>query len=215
MEPDDDLCNVCGYHLILKKVIDMDGIHRPDRSTGFDRVVKKHLDDSESTTDMLLWAKLGGIFFVALICFVCLGAWGLLIGVFLVIGYFIYQARLRVKAEDNLEAQIETDPLAAITWSGMLTLQRLVGWRSLEPPFAPLRVLTLRDGAFGNDELAQVEDLDQYEVLDLEGTGITDAGLGRLKAQKQLRFLVVKNAAVTAVGVQRLQQSIPTAWIWH
>jgi DNA-directed RNA polymerase subunit RPC12/RpoP len=215
MEPDDDLCTACGYHLILKKVIDMEGIHRPDTSTGFDRVVKKHLDESESTAGMLLWAKFGGLFVLVLICFVCLGAWGLLIGLAVVIGYFIYRARLRIKAEDNPDAQVEPDPLAAIMWSAMLTVQRMIGWRALESPFGSLRVLTLRDASFTNDDLGQVEDLKQFEVLDLESTGITDGGLSHLKGRKKLRFLVVKNTAVTAAGVERLQQSVPAAWIWY
>ena len=47
MEPNDDLCNACGYHLILKKVIDMEGVDRPDTSTGFDRVVIKAHGRSE------------------------------------------------------------------------------------------------------------------------------------------------------------------------
>jgi len=215
MEPDDDLCNACGYHLILKKKIDMEGIHRPDTATGFDRVVKKHLDEAESTSNMLLWAKLGGLFFLVLLCFVCLGIWGLALGVVLAVGYFIYRARLKIKAENNPEAHVELDPIAAIMWSSTLMVQRAVGWRALQPPFGSLRVLTLRDSAFSNDDLAAIEDLKKMQVLDLEGTGITDAGLRHLKGRKKLCFLVVKNTAVTSAGVQRLQQSIPMAWIWY
>ncbi|MDP6466172.1 MAG: hypothetical protein QF918_00425 [Pirellulaceae bacterium] len=215
MEPDDDLCNACGYHLILKKVIDMEGVDRPDTSTGFDRVVKKHLNETDSTTNMLMWAKIVGFSFLFLVGFVCLGRWGLAIGVVFVVGYFIYGARLRIIAEDNPDAHIEREPIAAVTWSAMLSLQRMFGWRSLEPPFGVLRVLTLRNGSFTNDDLGQVEDLKQLQVLDLEGTGITDAGLSHLKGRKKLCFLVVKNTAVTAAGVERLQRSIPTAWIWY
>jgi len=215
MEPTDDLCHACGYHLILKKVIDMEGIHRADSSKGFDRVVKKHLAESESTEGMLLWAKLGGLFFLVLICFVCLGFWGLLIGVVCVVGYLIYRARLKIKAEDNPDAQVEIDPIAAIMWSAMLAIQRAIGWRALEPPFGKLRVLTWRDRAFSNDDLEQVEDLKQVQVLDLDGTGVTDAGLRHLKGRKKLCFLVLKNTAVTAAGVERLQQSIPATWIWY
>ena len=215
MEPDDDLCNACGYHLILKKVIDMEGVNRPDTSTGFDRVIKKHLDESTSTANMLLWAKMGGLFVLVLVCFVCLRLWGLAIGTVLVVGYFIYRAQLRIKAEDNPDAHIEVDPIAAIMWSSMLSFQRMFGWRSLEPPFGGLRVLTLRNGSFSNDDLGQVEDLKQLQVVDLEETGITDAGLSHLKGRKKLRFLVLKNTAVTTAGVERLQQSIPAAWIWY
>jgi hypothetical protein len=215
MEPNDDLCNACGYHLILKKVIDMEGVHRPDTATGFDRAVKKHLVDPDSTTNTLLWFKMGGLFFLVLVCFVCLGAWGLLIGAVLVVAYLIYSARLRIKAEDNPDAHIERDPIAAIMWTAMLSMQRMFGWRSLEPPFGALRVLTLRNESFTNDDLGQVEDLKKLQVLDLEGTGITDGGLSHLKGRKKLRFLVIKNTGVTAAGVERLQQSIPTAWIWY
>lgn len=215
MEPDDDLCNACGYHLILKKVIDMEGVHRPDTATGFDRVVKRHLDESESTAGMLFWAKLGGLFFLVLLCFVCLGVWGLAIGVVVAVGYFLYAAHLRAKAEDNPNAHIERDPIAAVMWSSMLTFQRMFGWRSLQPPFGKLRVLTLRDASFTNEDLGNVEDLAKIRVLDLEGTGITDAGLTHLKGRKKLCFLVVKKTAVTAGGVERLQQSIPTTWIWY
>jgi len=214
MEPDDDLCNACGYHLILKKVIDMEGIHRADNATGFDRVVKRHLEESESTDGMLLWAKLGGLFFLVLVCFVCLGVWGLAIGAALVVGYFIYAARLKIQAEDNPNAHVERDPIAAMMWSSMLALQRLGGWRSPAPPFGKLRALTLRDASLSNDALGEIEDLAKFEALDLQGTGITDAGLAHLKGRKKLRFLVLKNTAVTRAGVERLQQSIPAAWIW-
>jgi len=215
MEPDDDLCNACGYHLILKKVIDMEGVERPDTAKGFDRAIKKHLDDSESTDGMLLWAKMGGLFFVALVCFVCFGIWGLAFGAVLVVGYLIYRAQLRIRAEDNPDTHVERDPIAAILWTSMLTIQRLIGWRSPEPPFGALRVLTLRNATFTNEDLGQVEDLKQLQVLDLEGTGITDAGLRHLKGKKKLRFLVMKSTAVTPAGVERLQQSIPTTWIWY
>ncbi len=215
MEPNDDLCNACGYHLILKKVIDMEGVHRPDTATGFDRVIKKHLSEPDSTSNMLLWAKMGVLFFVVLVCFVVFGVWGLLFGVVLVVGYWIYATLLRIKAEDNPDAHIERDPIAAICWNVMLLLQRMFGWRALQPPFGSLQALTLRSGSFTNDDLGQVEDLKKVQVLDLEGTGITDAGLSHLKGHKKICFLVLKNTAVTSTGVERLQQSIPTAWIWY
>jgi hypothetical protein len=215
MEPNDDLCNACGYHLILKKVIDMGGVDRPDTSTGFDRVVKKHLSDPESTANTMLWFKMGGLFLVLVLVLVCLGVWGLAIGAVLVVGYLLYAARLKIKAEDNPDIHVERDPIAAIMWATMLTFQRMFGWRSLQPPFGVLCVLTLKNESFTNDDLGQIEDLKKLQVLDLEGTGITDAGLIHLKGRKKICFLVVKNTAVTSVGVERLQRSIPTAWIWY
>jgi hypothetical protein len=45
--------------------------------------------------------------------------------------------------------------------------------------------------------------------LDLEGTGITDAGLESLKGNKNLKVLFIGGCKVSPLGVEMLEQKIP------
>ena len=72
--------------------------------------------------------------------------------------------------------------------------------------------------ALSNDGIKQgpvFERLNDLEAMDLEGTGITDAGLDHLRPLKQLRFLVLRRTKVTTSGVQRLQSDLRKTLIWY
>jgi hypothetical protein len=110
---------------------------------------------------------------------------------------------------------LNQDPVVAFVWSTALFLQRAIGWRLMEWPFRKVRVLILQDPSLGDEDLAELEHLGEFDAIDLEGTQITDAGLAPLETLKQLRFLVLRRTQVTSAGVARLQGKLRKAWIWH
>jgi hypothetical protein len=63
--------------------------------------------------------------------------------------------------------------------------------------------------------LTELTGLDECRVIDLEGSNITDVGLGYLTAFPKLRFIVLRKTPVSTEAVRRLQRAIPAAWIWH
>ena len=67
---------------------------------------------------------------------------------------------------------------------------------------------------FGDVELAEIEELKNCQVLDLEGTRITDRSLQMLYGHKHLQCLVLKRTKTTHDAVFRLQQAQPRLWIW-
>ena len=58
MPANEDLCDECGFHQVLGKVIDLDGIDRPDKSTGFERTLKRHLSETTTAESALLWFRI-------------------------------------------------------------------------------------------------------------------------------------------------------------
>ena len=218
MPPDEDLCDACGYHRILKKVLDLDGVRRSSTATGFERLVSPQLAEGETVTNLLLWLKIAGCFVLSLILFLLLGTTGLILAIVVCGGYFAYQWWRTTQAADEAdsaeEPDVNRDPLSIFLWSTWLSWQRMVNWRSGTAPYPPLRALTLRDPQFTDNDLRECEEITQYEVLDLEGTGISDTGCNFLATQKQLRFIVLRRTQVTAAGAQRLQKALPDANIW-
>ena len=218
MPRDEDLCDACGYHRILKKVLDMDGIHRPKTATGFERLIAPQLTEGETVTNLLLWLKIAGFFVLAFILFLIIGTPGPVLVLLAAGGYFAYRwwrATQAAEAEDrDGEPDVNRDPVSIFLWTLWLWWNRTMGWRSPTAPYAPLRSLTLRDPQFSDVDLRESDEIANYEVLDLEGTGITDNGIHFLATQKQLRFVVLRRTKVTAAGLQRLQQALPDATLW-
>jgi hypothetical protein len=215
MQPNDDLCDACGYHLILKKVIDISDMKKRSTATGFERMLEGQLHDSETSRGALLWLKIVAGLVLLGVMFLCLGRFWW-IGVLAAgAGWVFYWARSRSRAAQAPgQSQVNQDPLSTLLWSALLSLQRTVGWRRLEWPFPKARALMLCDPKFTDDELSELKGLDELEVLDLEGTGITDAGLEHLRGRKELRFLVLRRTGVTSAGAANLQRELPQTLIW-
>ena len=57
--------------------------------------------------------------------------------------------------------------------------------------------------------MGHLKELTNLEVVYLNGTKVTDAGLVRLKPMTNLEFLDVRGTMVTAEGVKKLQQALP------
>ncbi len=215
MKPNDDLCDACGYHLVLKKVIDISDMPKRNQSVGFERLLKEQLHDPESTSNTLLWVKIVGSLFLVGILFMCLGKWWW-VGVLVAAGIGgLYWMKQRQQAADGpAGSEVNRDPVSLFVWSILLTVQRVIGWRKLEWPFPKARLLILCDPSFNDAELAGLERLNDLEAMDLQGTGITDAALDHLRPLKQLRFLVLRRTNVTTSAAQRLQQDLPKTMIW-
>ena len=216
MAPNDDLCDACGYHLVLKKVIDISDMPKRNRATGFERVLQEQLHDPHSASNTLLWGKILGSAVLLLVLFLCLGQWWW-VGVLLAaaVGGWYWTKQRQRAAEGQPGSEINRDPISVALWSVMLVVQRMIGWRKMEWPFPKARLLVLCDPAFNDEELANLDNLNELEAMDLEGTGISDEGLDALRPMKQLRYLVLRKTKVTNSGAQRLQQDLPKTLVWY
>ncbi len=215
MPADEDLCDHCGYHRVLKRRIDIsEGVNKPDKSVGFERLFKGQLADADSAESTLLMIKVVGGLMAVVFLFVC-RPWSWLVAVIAGAGYFIYRKKQRSPtAGDADPSAVNQDVASTFIWTLTLIFQRTVGWRVPAWPFRTTKALTLHDSTFTDQDLSDVEDLSKYETLDLEGTQLSNAGLEQLQKMKQLRFIVVRRTNVTVTGVQRLQQMLPKACIW-
>lgn len=216
MPASEDLCDRCGYHRILKRRIDIsDGINKPDKSVGFERLLKGQLADADSAESTLLLIKVVGGLMAAAFLFVC-HPWSWLVAIVGGAGFFVYRSKKRSSSVSDADpSAVNQDVASTFVWTIALILQRAAGWRVAAWPFPTTRALTLHDSTFTDRDLGDVEDLSKYETLDLEGTQLSNAGLKQLEQMKQLRYIVVRRTNVTVAGIQRLQQALPKACIWY
>jgi hypothetical protein len=116
--------------------------------------------------------------------------------------------------------RIATRPPATLNWwqrglwNLVLHYYRQRKWRPINTGQA-WRVLDMRGKPFDDRYITSVPNLTSYHVLDLESTGLTDAGLMRLQGLKGLQRLVVRHTRVTQEAVFALQQRLPQLWIWN
>jgi hypothetical protein len=210
----DDLCDECGYHLILRKVLDLSDVRRREDGSGFEKVLKRQLQEGSSAENVLFWAKFLGFFGLLFFSLMCFFPWGIFLFAAGVVAYLFFRHRL-AKQRDGSDSSINQDPVSIAVWSGVLFVQRAVGWRKPAWPFPPVHVLTVRDSEFGDEDLAELEELKEVAGVDMEGTNVSDAGLTHLQGLRNLRFVVVRRTRVTAPGAARLQTTLPDAWIWR
>ena len=62
--------------------------------------------------------------------------------------------------------------------------------------------------------MVHLKGLKSLQILDLESTNVTDAGLEHLKGLSQLRELYLGNTKVTDEGVQKLKQALPKCKVY-
>ncbi len=99
-------------------------------------------------------------------------------------------------------------------WNLVLGFYRFRKWRP-SGSHATWNVLDLRGQALDDHQITSLPDITKCQVLDLEGTALTDAGLHKFQGLLGLQRLVVCNTNVTQVAVFHLQQRLPHAWIWN
>ena len=100
-------------------------------------------------------------------------------------------------------------------WTSILRLARMQGWTKYDSRLKDRLVIDVRGEAFGDRDLLDLEKLNICEVLDAEGSDITDNSLAAMHGLKYLRCLVIRKTHVTHEAVFRLQQSLPKCWIWY
>ncbi len=196
------ICPSCGYHKGLQRRVDaFEEAEEEERAVGFDRWLRRQLvegHDPEAVRNMLI---LGGVLAMTLgiVLFLMFGP----LVVLLLFGAGVF-------AVGVWRGWWKFDP-----WSWLLFVNRVLQWRELCPPFPHRKVLDLRNMRLNDDELGQLQNLGEFEVLDLEGTPVTDLGLPSLYDYKNLQFLILRDTQVTPAGCEQLQQALPNAWIWR
>ena len=100
-------------------------------------------------------------------------------------------------------------------WNMLLALARMQRWENYDSKLKDRRIIKIRDSSFRDREFEGLEGLKACQVLDLQGTAVTDTGLLDLYDLKHLQCVVLKRTNVTHQGVFRLQQSFPRLWIWY
>lgn len=100
-------------------------------------------------------------------------------------------------------------------WNGLLNMARKQNWQKYDSRLAGRLIIDVRGQTFGDRDLLDLENLNQCQVLDAEGTDLTDNALAAMHGLKNLRCLVLKGTHVNPEAVFRLQQSLPRCWIWY
>jgi hypothetical protein len=100
-------------------------------------------------------------------------------------------------------------------WNMVLAMARFQKWEKYDGKLKDRRIIKVRDSSFRDPEIPQLEGFKTCQVLDLQGTAVTDTGLLDLYDLKHLQCVVLKQTNVTHQGVFRLQQSFPRLWIWY
>jgi hypothetical protein len=100
-------------------------------------------------------------------------------------------------------------------WYGLLVFARLLKWQAYDSNLKGRQIIDLRNQPVTDHQIPKIDNIASCEVLDLEGTQISDEGLKHLLALKALKCLVVRKTDVTREAVLRLQQSRRRLWIWH
>ena len=135
MPLNDDLCDECGYHLILRKVLDTSGVHHHNDATGFDRFLKGQLAENETAESALFWAHIVAGFCLLSLCVLCLGLLkGFLLAALIMGGYTAYRLATKERREREKDSS-QGDRVSRTLWSAILGFQRVVGWRHTQWPF--------------------------------------------------------------------------------
>jgi len=199
-------CQSCYFHAGLRRVVDTrddSDLDVPAASNGFQRYLQKKLHNGQSAESV----------FYLFDFFCCL----LLLAISVWFGLPFYLGLASAALYVGYRVIAETCGLsyrgASLLWRMVLFFGRGLQWKTFG---GQTRLACTRRGReFGDSDLAQLEDLQGLQVLDLETTGVTDAGLVFLQNCSSLEFLVLRKTDVTAGAVWQLQKSIPESCIWH
>ena len=100
-------------------------------------------------------------------------------------------------------------------WNFVLTLARSKNWRDYDSTLSNRVVVKADDPKTSDTDIFDLPQIRHAQVVDLENTLITDAGLKSLYSLKNLQCLVLRNTQVTPAEVYRFQQAFPNVWIWY
>jgi len=206
LPPDGMLCVECGYHLVLKRVLQADLRDMElDGASGFQRWMNKQIAEGESVTGML-WILHAVLLVIAIaigLMFSPIGWWvvGPAYAVYFLLVIWIQKSKVYLRLGDSV-------------WNWMLRRHQRRGWREASPPFRKRNAFVSHDREFNDQALGEVPNMEELEVLDLQGTGITDAALYHIQYCAALKYAVLRGTKVTAQGAKRLQVMKPDLYIW-
>lgn len=100
-------------------------------------------------------------------------------------------------------------------WRLMLFLSRFLKWERYDGALKGRRVITIRDRMFGDNDVMEHKGIKNVQVLDIQGTNLTDHGLLNLYDLKHLQCVVLRGTKVSPEAVFRFQQTFPRLWIWY
>lgn len=213
MPANEDLCDQCGYHRILGKKIDLEGVRKEPKERGAKAWVQETLHDGETAGSVGVWAAVlaGVVLLVFGFLFSPVG-WFLAIPLLILIGWFTIT---RQQAKDEQGDAYQAGAIEKFLWNLALIAVRISGFRAPHWPFPALRKAVYQSTAFDDDALAEVDELENLEALDLEGTSISDDGIGVLADCRKLQYLVLRGTHVTPETVRLLQRKLRRTWIWQ
>ena len=199
-------CQNCYYHSGLQRVVDTRDdadLEAATTSTGFQRYLQRKLNKGQSPESV----------FYLLDFFLCL----LLLAISVWFAFPIYVALVAVGLYVTYRVIAQAGGLsyrgASLLWRLVLFFGRGLEWKTFG---GQARLADKRRGLqFGDAELAELDDLQGFQVLDLEATGVTDAGLERLRSCSGLEFLILRKTATTPEAIWELQKAIPQTCIWY
>lgn len=99
-------------------------------------------------------------------------------------------------------------------WNLILGMARSKNWRDYDARLSNRVVVKAEDPRTRDEDIFDLPDVRHAQVLDFEGTQITDAGLRSLYQLKKLECLVLRNTQVSLEEIYRFQQAFPNVWIW-
>lgn len=206
LPPDGMLCVECGYHLVMKRVLQTELQEVDyDESIGIERWLNRQISEFESL-DSMIWAWHAVLLAMGSILAAVFHPTGWLVFMVLAIAYTIWYQYTR--RHNGFRAWGDW------LWLKYLRRQRRRGWRGWAPYSKPLAQFTSHSPQFGDEQLLELEDVELLEVLDLEGTRVSPRSFSRLAGCDRLRYIVLRNTRVTPSAARRLQIMLPDANLW-
>ena len=129
----------------------------------------------------------------------------MVIAPFAICGVYMMQYWIRMNSKPAVPLQF----WQRVPWEFLLSHLRSNSWNRSKD-----KIVDLSDQKMYDSEIATTPGIGRAEVVDLEGTELTDEGLLQLYQFRQIRCLVVRYTKVTPEGVFRLQQHNRKMWIW-
>ena len=206
LPPGQEHCRQCFYHSGLNRIIDTrDDLEEGSRAVafGFRKYLQGKLSRGQSPESVFYLFDF--FFCLVLLAFAVWLSIPIYIGLVLVGVHVTYRAFVVTTGS--------THRGASILWLTFLFFGRSLEWKTLGG--TSRLACTRRGAAFEDSHLGALENLDQLQVLDLAGTGVTDAGLALLEHHGHLEFLILRKTSVSSEAVWELQQTIPGTCIWH
>ena len=215
-------CNACGFKEIRRNDKNIRNI-KP-KPVGMQRWLIATINQALPARYLAIMIHIGLAIIVALICFATITAMSrealsAFAGISILgIGFLPCVAYLALVFKSY---QFLLQPGAQLAWfqrpfwNWILRLARKQNWKDYDSRLSSREVITVSDEDFDDQDLLELDRFRYANVLDLEGTKITDNGLEALYGMKQLQCLVLRNTLVSKTEVYRFQQTFPKVWIWQ